>query len=89
MNDPLILDGVKLQLIVIGEAAKNLPDNLTGSEPDIAWRDIAGMKDWLTHHYFDVDTETLRDTIDRDIPPLVAAVERLRHQIRDGRGLKP
>jgi uncharacterized protein with HEPN domain len=38
------------------------------------------MKDWLTHHYFDVDSETLASTIEIDLPVIVAAARRLRDQ---------
>lgn len=83
LDDPLVLDAVKMQLVVIGEAVKDLPPELTSAEPEIAWRDAAGMKDWLTHHYFDVDSDTLQSTIESDLPGIVAAVSRLRDRVAD------
>lgn len=45
--DGLVLDAVRVRLIEIGEAAKDLPADLTAAEPDLPWREIAGMRDQL------------------------------------------
>ena len=45
--DGLVFDAVRVRLIEIGEAAKDLPADLTASEPDLPWREIAGMRDQL------------------------------------------
>ncbi len=50
----------------IGEAVKNIPDELTKEYPQIPWSEIAKMRDVLTHHYFGVDDRGLWDTIDED-----------------------
>jgi uncharacterized protein with HEPN domain len=51
--DGLVFDAVRVRLIEIGEAAKDLPADLTATEPDLPWREIAGMRDQLAHRYFD------------------------------------
>ena len=40
---------------IIGEATKNLPAEWREAYPEIPWRNIARMRDKLTHHYFDTD----------------------------------
>ncbi|HVV21282.1 MAG TPA: HepT-like ribonuclease domain-containing protein, partial [Pseudonocardiaceae bacterium] len=47
------------------------------SEPDIPWADVAGMRDHLAHRYFDTVHSIVQATVIHDLPPLVAAVERL------------
>lgn len=46
-------------------------------EPSIPWADVAGMRNHLAYRYFDTAQAIVQATIDADLPPLVAAVERL------------
>ncbi|WP_415140792.1 DUF86 domain-containing protein [Nocardioides sp.] len=74
----LVLDAVAMRLLEIGEAVKSLSPELTESEPEIPWRRIAGMRDFLAHHYFATSPEIVQAVIDKDLPPLADAVARLR-----------
>lgn len=77
LDDGLVFDAVRLRLIEIGEAVKRIhPDTLDG-EREVAWQDVAGMRDRLAHHYFDTSHAIVQATIDHDLPVLLAGVERL------------
>jgi len=57
------LDSICMLLIAIGESVKQI-DKITNKEllynyPAIPWRTIAGMRDILSHHYFDLNAETV------------------------------
>ena len=39
---------------IIGEAAKNVPDEIKANYSDIQWRVIAGMRDRLAHGYLEL-----------------------------------
>lgn len=77
LADGLVFDAVRARLIEIGEAAEDLPAALTAAEPDLPWREIAGMRDQLAHRYFATSHAILTATVRNDLPELRAAVERL------------
>lgn len=74
----VVMDAVAMRLLEIGEAVKSLSSQLTAAEPEIPWAEIAGMRDFLAHHYFAANPGVVQRTIDKDLPALAAAVERLR-----------
>ena len=77
LDDGLIFDAVRVRLIEMGEAVKDIDPALLAGESEIPWRDIAGMRDHLTHRYFDTAHSIVAATIEHDLPPLVRAVQRL------------
>ncbi len=78
LTDGLLFAAVRVRLIEIGEAVKDIHPDLLAKEPDIAWADVARVRDHLAHRYFDTDHEIVTATVEHDLPPLVAAVERLK-----------
>ncbi|HEY5111204.1 MAG TPA: HepT-like ribonuclease domain-containing protein [Acidimicrobiales bacterium] len=81
LSDGLIFDAVRLRLIEIGEAVKLLDPKLVAQRPDIKWSDAAGMRDWLTHHYFDTSRAVVEATITEDLPSLEVAVLELQARL--------
>ncbi len=77
LSDGLVFDAVRVRLIEIGEAVKDLPPTLLAHEPGIPWIEVARMRDHLAHRYFDTSHAIVRGTVDHDLPELAAAVNRL------------
>lgn len=78
ISDGLVFDAVRIRLLEVGEAVKALPPDVTATEPDIPWAQIARMRDHLAHRYFDTSHAIVTATVQHDLPPLAAAVARLR-----------
>jgi uncharacterized protein with HEPN domain len=55
--DERTIDAVIRNLIVIGEAVKNIPEDSRKMEPEIEWRKIAGLRDFAAHAYFSVSNQ--------------------------------
>ena len=77
----IILDSVCMQLIALGQAVKDI-DKLTDKEllakyPDIPWRNIAGIRDILSHNYFNLNAETVFGILDEDIVSLKLSLEKM------------
>lgn len=72
---------VERKLLVISEAAVRLKENGERLCPDLPWRDIRGIGNWLRHQYDRVDVETLWHTVQTDLPPLKDAVQRALRQL--------
>ncbi len=77
LDDGLVFVAVRVRLIEIGEAVRAISPEVLEREPDIPWVDVAGMRNHLAHRYFDTAHAIVRATIEQDLPPLVAAVQRL------------
>lgn len=77
LTDGLVYDAVRIRLIEIGEAVKGVDEGLLSSEPAVPWADVARMRDYLAHRYFDTDHAIVAATVKQDLPTLVAAVRRL------------
>lgn len=74
--DPKTQAAVERKMLVISEAAIRLKDDADVLCPGVPWRDIRGAGNWLRHQYDTVDVETIWNTIQDDLPPLKAAVEK-------------
>ncbi|MDD5161223.1 MAG: DUF86 domain-containing protein [Sulfuricurvum sp.] len=70
------LDSISMRLIAIGEGFKNV-DKLTDFQllekyPQIPWKQVKGVRDILSHHYFDLDAETIFEICANEINGLLS-----------------
>ena len=70
-------DAVIRNLEIIGEAAKQLSEPTRSQQADIPWKQISGMRDVLIHHYFGVKLDTVWEVVEKHLPPLAAAIDKL------------
>jgi uncharacterized protein with HEPN domain len=67
-------------LEIIGEAVKQLPDEVKQRYSHLEWRAMAGMRDRLIHGYFGVDYDIVWDVVTNKIPELRQRVEHILRQ---------
>ena len=77
LSDEKTLSAVIRKFEIIGEAAKNIPEFIKHSYPDIHWKDMAGMRDRLIHGYFGIDYLIVWNTIASDIPNILSSISKI------------
>lgn len=78
---PLIQDAVIRNLQVIGEAIKELSDEVKAQNCDVEWRNASRMRDKLTHDYFEVNYDIVWDTVENHIPPFRDKIEDIHQRL--------
>ena len=70
IEDRRTVDAVVRTLMVIGEAAVHVPENIYLKHPEVPWYDMRGMRNFVVHEYFRADDSVIWDTVKVDLPPL-------------------
>ncbi|MCX2724026.1 DUF86 domain-containing protein [Roseibium salinum] len=75
-DDRKTFRAVSASFIVIGESVKALPEDLTSRRSEIPWRTVARFRDRVVHEYFQIDVETVWETIENgDLEQLLEVIE--------------
>ena len=77
MSDEKTKAAVVRQIEIMGEAAKRVSDDYRNDHPEVPWRAAAGMRDFLIHEYDRVDYPKVWETVQKDLPHLIGAIEPL------------
>lgn len=77
--DRKTVDAVIRNLIIIGEAAVRMPEDICRKYPDAGWHEMRGMRNFVVHEYFRASDRVLWDTIERDLPPLRHCLQKIIH----------
>ena len=85
-KDEKTIDAVIRNFIVIGEAARNVPDDISAKYPKIPWRLMSDMRNFAVHEYWGVELRTIWKTIQDDLPPLVPILNRVIDSEKDREG---
>ena len=75
------LDSICMPIIAIGEGLKNI-DKITNGEllskyPQVDWKGAKGMRDIISHQYFDINAEAIYDVCDTKIKPLSDTIKKI------------
>lgn len=74
-EDVLRYYGIVKNIEIIGEAARMLTDEFKAAHPEVEWRNISGMRNFLVNEYFNVDDETIFAVLHTEIPQLKEQIE--------------
>lgn len=76
-----IQDAVIRRLEIIGEASKNIPDEIKTKYNFIPWRKVTGSRDILIHDYFEVDLKSVWETVVNDLPSLEKDIQKILEEL--------
>jgi uncharacterized protein with HEPN domain len=62
-------------LVIVGEAAAQVSEEVRVKLPEIPWGAIVGMRNKLVHHYFKADLEVVWKTVESNLPSMIDAIE--------------
>lgn len=82
--DQLRYDATVRNIQLLGEAAKGLPESVRAQMPDIPWREIIGIRNFVTHEYFGVNNVVLWDVVKNEVPGLLNQLQRHQDRVRRG-----
>lgn len=76
LADEKTYDAVLRHLALIGEAVKQIPEDIRVQYPDVEWRKIARFRDIVIHHYFAIDNGIVWDVVEHKVPELLAQLSK-------------
>jgi uncharacterized protein with HEPN domain len=76
-QDDRTYDAVLHNLEIIGEAAKNVPEEIRQRFPNAEWRKITGFRDIAAHQYFSINDSIVWDIVQNKIPGLITQIAQI------------
>jgi len=70
------------EIEIIGEAVKNISENLKNKNREIEWKNIACTRDKMIHHYFGVDLNIIWGIIKKDLPVLEKQIKKIKKELK-------
>jgi uncharacterized protein with HEPN domain len=76
-QDTKTIKAVGANLVIIGEAASHIPEDIQSSTPAVPWHLMRAMRNRVVHIYFDIDPAILWDIVQQDLPGLIQPLQKL------------
>jgi len=76
-QDMLCQDAVMRRLEIIGEAANRISSETKKKLPSIPWREMTNTRNVAIHEYDAIEFDVIWDILQNDLPPLIAALEKI------------
>jgi len=75
MADVKTQDAVIRNLEILGEATKNLSEEFRARYSHIPWKNMAGVRDRLIHHYFGINPDIVWQIVVAELPDVITALD--------------
>ena len=77
MKDEMVVDAVVRNLQIIGEATRNIPEDVKGRSSHIPWQRMTGLRNIIVHEYFGVDLTMIWEIITENLPDTKPAIQEM------------
>ena len=76
-SDVKTIRAIGADLVIIGEAASHIPDEVQAASSDVPWHLMRAMRNRIVHTYFDIDSSIVWEIIQNDLPQIVEPLRKL------------
>lgn len=87
-KDKQLQDAIVRRIEIIGEAVRNIPDDVKNKYATVSWKEIVGTRDIFIHHYFGIDLEIVWSIVKNDLPDLKKKIRTVLEDIEKTRNEK-
>lgn len=81
IDEQMVIDAVIRNLEVIGEAAKNLSDDIKNKYKNIPWKRIIGLRNIVIHGYFGIDLSIIWEIVTKNLQDIKPNIENINEKI--------
>jgi len=82
VNNKPIYKAVLMNFIILGEASRNIFEEVRINHPEVEWKDVMNMRNKLVHEYFGVDNAIVWDAIKKNFPELKEIIFRIQNSLK-------
>uniref|UniRef100_A0A7C6EBF6 DUF86 domain-containing protein n=1 Tax=candidate division WOR-3 bacterium TaxID=2052148 RepID=A0A7C6EBF6_UNCW3 len=82
-KDEKTIDAVVRNFEIMGEASKQLPQEIKNKHSEIEWKAMIDFRNVIIHEYFGIDLKIMWDIIKNELPPLARKLKRLRQVFKN------
>jgi len=75
-------DAIVRRFEIIGEASNNVTDKIKRDNPDLPWREMKAMRNFVSHEYFGIDYDDVWKTVKSNLPPLKKQIKTLIKELK-------
>jgi uncharacterized protein with HEPN domain len=79
--EEIIFDAIQYNLVCIGEAVRQISNDLKQENSDIPWQLVTGMRNRLTHEYFQISREQVETVLVEHLDPFIEQCKELKSQL--------